>query len=412
MHSKGANTLLVVFSPPDTHFRGKPKTLTKRGTYEETKNEAKSFKKTVQKEHRHPQAQFSKPSRHARWNQTIKKKALYMRCIRPINARKNLSGDIVYNNPLSSSTQQFQFECRKCLPCRLNIAREKAIRCVHEAKMHEDNIFLTLTYNDASLESPWLQYEDFQKFIKKLREDTARRFMAYANEGDGPKITIKEARNITKVTYMVTGEYGEKTKRPHWHAIIFNYRPTDATKKYTTEQGEQVYHSEEIETLWGKGNTEFGSVTMESAGYVARYAAKKLVHGKDQDHPYQPIHKTSSKHAIGKKWLEKYWRRTFEQGNIMLPDGQVLKIPRYYVSWLKKNKPLHYVKYVHNVQKEIIAKAEEKNRKEELTHIGDLINRSRFATPETRKIRAEARKTVKLRVLETKFKQLQERLKI
>ena len=32
---------------------------------------------------------------------------------------------------------------------------------------------------------------------------------------------------------MVTGEYGEKNKRPHWHVILFNYRPKDATYKYT-----------------------------------------------------------------------------------------------------------------------------------------------------------------------------------
>ena len=49
---------------------------------------------------------------------------------------------------------------------------------------------------------------------------------------------------------MVTGEYGEKNKRPHWHVILFNYRPKDATYKYTTDQGEKVYDSQEIQQLW------------------------------------------------------------------------------------------------------------------------------------------------------------------
>jgi len=107
---------------------------------------------------------------------------------------------------------------------------------------------------------------------------------------------------------MVTGEYGDKTKCLHWHAIIFNYCLSDDKKKYTTDDNQQVYSSEDLNSLWGKGQTEFGSVTLESAGYVARYAAKKLFYGKDQDHNYHPIHKTSFQNAIGKTWIEKYYK--------------------------------------------------------------------------------------------------------
>ena len=58
------------------------------------------------------------------------------------------------------------------------------------------------------------------------------------------------------------------------HKEIFE----DATYKYTTEQGEKVYDSQETQQLWKKGQIEFGSVALDSAGYVARYAAKRLVH--------------------------------------------------------------------------------------------------------------------------------------
>ena len=130
-----------------------------------------------------------------------------MRCIRPLKASQNSDGDIVYTSRKSEpGLVGFEFECRKCLACRLNIAREKAVRAVHEAKMHSDNIFLTLTYDEAHLASDRLIYEDFQLFMKRLRE--------------------KENRDKEqKITYMVTGEYGDKNKRPHWHALIFNYRP-------------------------------------------------------------------------------------------------------------------------------------------------------------------------------------------
>ena len=65
------------------------------------------------------------------------------------------------------------------------------------------------------------------------------------------------------------GEFGEKNKRPHWHVILLNYRPKDATYKYTTDKGEKVYDSQEIQQLWKKGQIEFGSVTLDSAGYAA-----------------------------------------------------------------------------------------------------------------------------------------------
>ena len=207
-----------------------------------------------------------------------------MRCINPLKSGLNIIGKRTYKsrqfNP--GNGVPMEFECRKCLPCRLNIAREKAVRCVHEAAMHDDNIFLTLTYDDAHLASPRLDYRDFQLFMMRLREKVTR------------GITDKSLRDSLYIPYMVTGEYGEKNKRPHWHAILFNYSPSDAVYKYSTHSGERVFDSAELSSLWGKGNLEFGSVTIESAGYVARYAAKKLVHGRDGEHDFDPIHKTSA----------------------------------------------------------------------------------------------------------------------
>lgn len=307
-----------------------------------------------------------------------------MHCIRPINASQNSAGDLVYNNTKAMpGLVGWQLPCRKCLPCRLNIAREKAIRATHEASLHENNIFLTLTYNDASLTSQELIYEDFQLFMKKLRKTQPQ-----------------------KIPVMVTGEYGEINKRPHWHALLFNYAPTDGKLKYTTKNQEPVYTSEKLEKLWNKGNLEYGSVTMDSANYVARYAAKKLVHGKDQEHQYHPIHKTSSKNAIGKGWIEKNYKHTFENGHIVLPNGQISKIPRYYVDWYKKHHGEKYENYIANVALSIQEKSEKKARKEEIQYISDCINRKGG------KGHPEKRNNVKLRILNSKFKQLQENLKL
>lgn len=312
-----------------------------------------------------------------------------MQCIRPIKASFNNEGDLVFNTRLASKELvPFAFPCRKCLPCRLNIAREKAIRCWHESKMYEENIFLTLTYDEEHLESPKLIYKHWQKFIQDLRD-----------------FESKDLPERKTIPYIVTGEYGEENKRPHWHAILFNYQPSDAKHERDTENGEKVYSSRIITNIWNNGKSEFGSVTLDSAGYVARYAAKKLVHGKDQDHDFHPIHRTSSKYAIGKSWIEKNYRHTFSNGFIVLPNGSQCKIPRYYEDWFKKEHPAKWREYATNLKLDLQKQAEEKMRKEELNYITAIINAGYGPTPITKS-------KVQETILKQKFKKLQEHLKL
>lgn len=312
-----------------------------------------------------------------------------MHCIRPIKAGFDRFGNIVYSSKKHHpELPPFQFDCRKCLPCRLNQAREKAVRCYHEAKMHEENIFLTLTYDNEHLESPRLIYPHFQTFMKDLRY----------------QISLTSDK---KISCMVTGEYGDKNKRPHWHALIFNYRPADSKHKYTSDRGDQVFNSQTLGDIWGRGASEFGSLTLDSANYVARYAAKKLNHGNDQDHDFHPIHKTSSKNAIGRSWIEKYWKNTFELGYINLPNGSKTNIPRYYVDWLKKHHFEEWCYYVTYTRQKIADQAEKRARLEEMEYFANYMNQMsfRFPVPLTRS-------RVELTILEQKFKKLQEKLKL
>lgn len=317
-----------------------------------------------------------------------------MQCIRPIKANLDSEGNITFkHNQAMPGLIGFEFECRKCLSCRLNIAREKAVRSWHESKTHKNNIFLTLTYDEQNVPKK-LQYLDFQLFMKKLRKHVIK------------GITDKDLQNELKISYMVTGEYGEKNKRPHWHAILFNFSPLDSTYKYTTDHGEKVYTSRILTEMWNKGAIEYGSVTIESAGYVARYAAKKLVHGRDQDHEYHPIHKTSSRRAIGRSWIEKYWKHTFENGFIVLPNGQQCKIPRYYSDWLKKHRPQDYARYATNLRPDIIKQAQEKKINEEKYFLKQLLDKPPEQPYPLKRSKIEET------ILQLKFKRLQERLKL
>ena len=205
---------------------------------------------------------------------------------------------------------------------------------------------------------------------------------------------------------FVTGEYGDKTQRPHWHAIIFNYWPKDSTLRRTNDRGDKIYASETLSKIWGKGLTEVGNVTFHSAGYVARYAAKKLVHGKDQEHDFHPISKKSNKHAIGKKWLETYWQDVFNHGRIVLPDGTSTGIPRYYEKWLKEHKPNEWLRYVTRVKLDLISNAEAKTNKENLAFAEMLSKRDLLAPwPLTLNER-------KAEILKSKFELLQKGLKL
>lgn len=272
-----------------------------------------------------------------------------MRCLNPRTVGFLADGKTISwsKNKYSKEYAPFQLPCSKCIECRLEFARQWAIRCVHEAQMHPQNCFITLTYDDKHLESSKLIYKDFQDFMKRLRFHNPH----------------------LKIGVFVTGEYGEDKKRPHWHAILFNYSPSDMEYHYTNENGDKIFKSKELDKYWGKNDPEkspsnIGEVTMKSAGYCARYAAKKLVHGKDQEHDYHPISKRSSKHAIGKKFLESYWKDIFNYGKVVLPDGTTASIPRYYQKWLQKNQPAAWERYITQTKKEQCVNAQHKSEKE------------------------------------------------
>lgn len=265
-----------------------------------------------------------------------------MRCTSPRTVGFLADGKTITWSPKTFSKEfsTFQLPCSKCLACRLDYARQWAVRCVHESQMHPKNSFITLTYNDENLGDNKLDYVDFQKFMKKLRKLT--------NEPIG---------------MFVTGEYGEKSKRKHWHAILFGWEPPDLKHKFTTPRGDKNYSSETLDKLWGLGDTIIGSVTVESAGYCARYAAKKLSHGKDSEHNLHPISKKSSKNAIGKKWLEQNWPDIFLHGKCILMDGQQAPVPRYYEKWFKENHPEGWKHYVTQTKLKIIEEATAKEEK-------------------------------------------------
>lgn len=196
----------------------------------------------------------------------------------------------------SGLSHKRKFACGQCRGCRLEVSRQWAVRCVHEAALYKKNCYVTLTYNEESLESRSLIYPHFQKFVRAFR------------------------KKIGPVRFYMSGEYGENNLRPHFHALFFGYDFPDKVYLGKSPSGFTLYRSELLESLWKFGFSSVGAVTFESAAYVARYVMKK-VNGPMAEEHYDgrvpEFSRMSLKPGIGAGWIKKF------AGDV-LPDGQVV----------------------------------------------------------------------------------------
>lgn len=233
---------------------------------------------------------------------------------------------IVFNRNQGFLDLPVELPCGQCNGCRLERSRQWAMRCVHEAAMHPSNIFITLTYDNEHLPPDRsLHYEDFQLFKKRLLIHASRKL------------------GIHGVRFYMCGEYGETFGRPHYHAILFNYDLDDKVL-WRIERGNPLYISPTLTDIWGMGHTSIGSVTFQSAAYVARYIMKKVTGDPAQEH-YEwidpetgEIHqrrpeftKMSLKPGIGATWFDKYKTDVFPSDFVVL-NGKEVTPPRFYTN--------------------------------------------------------------------------------
>lgn len=206
--------------------------------------------------------------------------------------------------------------CGRCHGCRLEKARQWAVRCTHEASLHLENCFITLTFREAA----WsLEYSLFQDFLKRLRFKFRPR----------------------KIGFFMSGEYGDVNSRAHFHALLFNLDFPDREYLRTTRAGSKLYRSAILEQLWPHGFSSIGTVNFESAGYVARYAMKKVLgDGSDISEILDPdtgevyrrvkeFSRMSLRPAIGRNWIRRFTRDVYPQGTVVM-NGIEGRAPRYY----------------------------------------------------------------------------------
>lgn len=261
-----------------------------------------------------------------------------MACYHPLKGYRsktvNSSGkrSVVFTPSKGFKDLPLDLPCGQCIGCKLERSRQWAVRCVHEASLHENNMFLTLTYRPENIPPHGsLNKKHFQDFMKRYRFWVGR-----------------------KIRFFHCGEYGESTNRPHYHALIFGHEFSDR-KLHANIGGNNLYSSDKLEELWTHGHCLIGNVTFESAAYVARYVTKKITGPKALEHyntiNYEtgevltertPEYVTMSRRpGIGKDWFDRYTSDVFPLDEIIL-RGKKLKPPRYYNQQYEKTNPDQY----------------------------------------------------------------------
>lgn len=200
--------------------------------------------------------------------------------------------------------------CGQCIGCRLERSRSWAIRCVHEAQLHDANCFITLTYNNEHLPADGsLDVAHFQKFMKRFRK-----------------------KHGTGIRFFHCGEYGSRLGRPHYHAAIFGFDFADKVLWKKTDAGSDLYRSADLESLWPFGFSSVGSLTFDSAAYVARYIMKKVTGSAAPDHygDLRPEYVTMSRRpGIASGWFDRFHSDVYPSDEVV-HNGKRLKPPRFY----------------------------------------------------------------------------------
>lgn len=189
---------------------------------------------------------------------------------------------------------------------------------MHEASLHEESSFITLTYSDQHLpEGGSLNVRDWQLFAKRVR------------------------KSLGPIRYFACGEYGDRTFRPHYHAAVFGQGFSEGRSRIRGGRN-PLYSSTALSRMWPHGHSSVGMLTFESAAYVARYACKKLTGaagrygtvkcdpGTGEMYEVKPEFVTMSRRpGIGRGWIEQYPHDVYPEDEVVVA-GRKYRPPRYY----------------------------------------------------------------------------------
>lgn len=166
---------------------------------------------------------------------------------------------MICQSPVLANINQY-YPCGQCMPCRINRKRLWMHRMLLEMNDHPESSFVTLTYDDERLPPDGnLEPRHLQLFLKSLR------------------------KNISpmRVRYFSVGEYGEQTKRPHYHLALFGYPICLRGGSLFNSRKSCCPWCDRLRDAWNRGGVFAGPLSSDSAQYICGYVTKKLTRSGD-----------------------------------------------------------------------------------------------------------------------------------
>ena len=231
---------------------------------------------------------------------------------------------VVFDLNLGMHDRPVTIPCGRCRECLKRRKRAWALRCQHEASLHIENTWLSLTYDGDSLpENGSLRKKDLSDFLKRLRSH---------EQYDAEKCGRSERR----FKFFGCGEYGGRVGRAHYHIVLFGYDFADK-RPSVIRKGYQQFESELLERIWDRGICEIGEVSFDGLGYVAKYVAKTRKKEEEEwlkaqgMEPEFVVMSRGGRHGrgIGYEWWKQYGSELI-QFDSCLVKGKEVSVPPYY----------------------------------------------------------------------------------
>lgn len=205
----------------------------------------------------------------------------------------------------------YEVACRYCWQCQNRRVWDWVGRAIAENETATRSFFVTLTYGHTDRygeslapKAHSLEYKDVQRWLYRIRKKH-------------------------RVRYVVTGEYGSRKGRAHWHALLFFQGSVPDVKLDYRYWGNREFN---VDPFWKDGHTMWRSFDPLHAKYVCKYMLKGSAD--------QTAAMISKKPPLGHYYFAQRAERYVEQG--LSPQDLVYKFPE--VKWGKKNPaPREYV---------------------------------------------------------------------